>query len=175
MNVQPKPISNMIDVGAQVQQVINVECRGVFFEPVLLEIKFQSYVRGTPSSRPQTACHVLQVHGARYHDVTGLLPEMETAADLDTVFSTVFNEDPLITDSNDKKQRLAGFGFSVLEGVDPNPANCVSAGVINTSSVLIGCLLRLEPNIDSKMYRLTVRTSNDKVTEHLCSVLSEQF
>ncbi|CAI8015495.1 AP-2 complex subunit alpha-2 [Geodia barretti] len=151
MNVQPKPISNMIDVGAQVQQVINVECRGVFFEPVLLEIKFQSYVRGTPSSRPQTACHVLQVHGARYHDVTGLLPEMETAAD------------------------LAGFGFSVLEGVDPNPANCVSAGVINTSSVLIGCLLRLEPNIDSKMYRLTVRTSNDKVTEHLCSVLSEQF
>ena len=42
LNVQPKPISNMIDVGAQVQQVINVECRGVFFEPVLLEIKFQS-------------------------------------------------------------------------------------------------------------------------------------
>ena len=149
LNVQPKPISNMIDVGAQVQQVINVECRGVFFEPVLLEIKFQSvyvphlslslslslftycfsfssfslsffslfcilfisfplyfsglynaycahynpfiiiiiippsqYVRGTPPSRPQTACHVLQVHGARYHDVTGLLPEMETAADV---------------------------------------------------------------------------------------------
>ena len=42
LNVQIKPISSSVDGGAQVQQIINVECRGVFFEPLLLDIKFQS-------------------------------------------------------------------------------------------------------------------------------------
>lgn len=36
--------------------------------------------------------------------------------------------------------------MSVLEGVDPNPENFVSAGVIYTRNAQIGCLLRLEPN-----------------------------
>ena len=36
-----KEISSTVDVGAQVQQIINVECRAVFFDPVLLDIKFQ--------------------------------------------------------------------------------------------------------------------------------------
>ena len=36
-----KDIINTVDVGAQVQQIINVECRNVFFDPILLEIKFQ--------------------------------------------------------------------------------------------------------------------------------------
>ena len=42
LNVQIKPISTCVEGGAQVQQIINVECRGVFFEPLLLDIKFQS-------------------------------------------------------------------------------------------------------------------------------------
>jgi len=37
-------------------------------------------------------------------------------------------------------------GLSILENVDPNPDNFVSAGILNTTSVLVGCLLRLEPN-----------------------------
>ena len=41
LNVQLKPIGSSIDGGAQVQQIINVECRAVFFTAPLLDIKFQ--------------------------------------------------------------------------------------------------------------------------------------
>ena len=34
----------------------------------------------------------------------------------------------------------------LLENIDPNPDNFVSAGIIHTRSAQIGCLLRLEPN-----------------------------
>ena len=47
--------------------------------------------------------------------------------------------------------QLQGVGVSVIEGIDPNPDNYVSAGIVNTKSVLIGCLLRLEPNKDKKV------------------------
>lgn len=42
-------------------------------------------------------------------------------------------------------------GVSVIENVDPNPDNFVSAGIINTKTALIGCLLRLEPNKDKNV------------------------
>ena len=41
--------------------------------------------------------------------------------------------------------------MSVLTGVDPNADNFVSAGIVNTRSTLIGCLLRLEPNKETKV------------------------
>lgn len=41
--------------------------------------------------------------------------------------------------------------MSVLDAIDPNPDNFVSAGILNTKAALIGCLLRLEPNKDKKV------------------------
>jgi AP-2 complex subunit alpha len=70
---------------------------------------------------------------------------------------------------------LIGFGFSLLEGIDPNPENYVCAGIIHTKTAQVGCLLRLEPNSQAQMYRLTVRTSKDTVSEHFATVLAEQF
>lgn len=34
----------------------------------------------------------------------------------------------------------------LLEGIDPNPKNFICAGIIHTSTLQVGCLLRLEPN-----------------------------
>ena len=44
--------------------------------------------------------------------------------------------------------------MSVLGEVDPNSDNFVSAGILNTKTVLIGCLLRLEPNKEKKVPNL---------------------
>jgi AP-2 complex subunit alpha len=41
---------------------------------------------------------------------------------------------------------VQGFGFGVLEGVDPNPKNIVGASLVLAGESRIGCLLRLEPN-----------------------------
>ena len=42
--------------------------------------------------------------------------------------------------------QILGVGMSVLEGVDPNPENFVSACVLHTRNMQVGCLMRLEPN-----------------------------
>jgi AP-2 complex subunit alpha len=49
-------------------------------------------------------------------------------------------------DNTVSKTKLIGYGFSLMESVDPNPDNFVCAGIIHTKTVQIGCLLRLEPN-----------------------------
>ena len=89
--------------------------------------------------------------------------------------------------------QLLGLGVSVVESIDPNPSNFVSAGILNTKVALIGCLLRLEPNAEKKvstavlffhvcmlscntqLYRLTVRTSNERVSKEICDFLIDQF
>ena len=42
--------------------------------------------------------------------------------------------------------QLLGFGLSILDGIDPNPDNFVSSGILHTRNQQIGCLVRLEPN-----------------------------
>lgn len=47
--------------------------------------------------------------------------------------------------------QLLGLGTALLENVDPNPENYVCAGVIQTKSQQVGCLLRLEPNAQAQV------------------------
>lgn len=55
--------------------------------------------------------------------------------------------------------QIVGFGVALLDGVDPNPANFVGAGVIHTKNTQVGCLLRLEPNAQAQVKAHT-RTHN---------------
>ena len=41
MNVQVKPIPSSIDGGAQVQQIVNIECLNLFYDAPLLTVKFK--------------------------------------------------------------------------------------------------------------------------------------
>jgi hypothetical protein len=59
-------------------------------------------------------------------------------------------------DGTQVKTKLIGFGFSLLEGIDPNPENYVCAGIIHTKSIQIGCLLRLEPNSSAQVSLIDV-------------------
>jgi len=65
--------------------------------------------------------------------------------------------------------------MKLLEGIDPNPENYVCAGIIHTRTQQIGCLLRLEPNRQAQMYRLTIRSSKDSIARQICDLLCEQF
>ena len=52
------------------------------------------------------------------------------------------------------KQVVRGFKWGILEGVDPNSKNIVGATVLQTSEGgKFGCLMRLEPNFDTKVSR----------------------
>lgn len=47
---------------------------------------------------------------------------------------------------------LESFKWGILDGVDPKPGNFVAAGVLSMGSQgKVGCLLRLEPNVENKV------------------------
>ena len=41
LEVDLQAVPNSLDAGAQLQQVLNVSCQGIFFKPPRLEIKFR--------------------------------------------------------------------------------------------------------------------------------------
>ncbi|UJR23024.1 hypothetical protein I4U23_026050 [Adineta vaga] len=75
----------------------------------------------------------------------------------------------------DCRQKIDSFGWSNLQGIDVNADNFCGAGILHTSAQQIGCLYRLEPNKQAKMYRLTIRSSKAGVASRLGELLEDQF
>ncbi|KAI9673463.1 MAG: hypothetical protein M1817_002925 [Caeruleum heppii] len=71
---------------------------------------------------------------------------------------------------------VEGFRWGILDGVDPNPKNFVGASVLHTTKGgKFGCLLRLEPNLDTRMYRLTIRATDESVPAVLLKMMEERL
>ncbi|KFM77968.1 AP-2 complex subunit alpha-2, partial [Stegodyphus mimosarum] len=173
INIQCKPVEPTIDAGAQVQQQLNIECIDDFNEKPVLTVQFMY------SSVLQKLNMKLPVTINKFFEPTVMNSEAfftrwknlnNPSQEAQKIFKAKY---PM--DSEATKTKLNGFGIMLLEGIDPNPENFVCAGIIHTSKVQVGCLLRLEPNRQAQMYRLTVRTSKDSVSKELCELLQDQF
>lgn len=163
----------MVEGGAQVQQVLNIECLADFDEAPLTNIKFRygGTLQNITLKLPITINKFFQATEMPSQDFFQRwkqlsLPQQEAQK----IFKANHGMDSEVT-----KAKLLGFGTALLENVDPNPDNFVGAGIIQTKTIQVGCLLRLEPNIQAQMYRLTLRTSKETVSKHLCELLSKQF
>lgn len=65
-------------------------------------------------------------------------------------------------------------GLAVLDGVDPKPENIVGAGVWkSTRDGPVACLLRYEPSREVRLARLTIRTTNARVSQSLLALLAD--
>uniref|UniRef100_A0A8C1BLY1 AP-2 complex subunit alpha n=1 Tax=Cyprinus carpio carpio TaxID=630221 RepID=A0A8C1BLY1_CYPCA len=173
LNVQAKPVEPLIEGGAQVQQVINIECLTDFSDAPLLNIKFRygGALQNLTLKLPVTINKFFQPTEMASHDFFQRwkqlsLPQQEA--------QKIFKANHAM-DTEVLKAKLLGLGMALLENVDPNPENFVCAGVIQTKAQQVGSLLRLEPNAQAQMYRLTVRSSKDTVSKRLCELLAEQF
>jgi len=77
---------------------------------------------------------------------------------------------------NFTKKVVEGFNWSILEGVDPNAKNVVGATVLRTTEGNnFGCLMRLEPNYETHMYRLTIRATDEVVPPILLKIMKERL
>lgn len=64
----------------------------------------------------------------------------------------------------DERRIMLGINWSNISGVDKNSNNFVGASIIHTSQGgNFGCLIRLEPNQDKTMYRVTVRATDERI------------
>ena len=78
-------------------------------------------------------------------------------------------------DMNSIQQKISSAGLEVLKDIDANPLNVCAAGVVKSTTAMFGVLIRLEPNNNSKQYRLTIRTNNVSLSSTLIRLISEQL
>uniref|UniRef100_A0A3Q3LZJ0 AP-2 complex subunit alpha n=1 Tax=Mastacembelus armatus TaxID=205130 RepID=A0A3Q3LZJ0_9TELE len=168
-----KAVDPVIEGGAQVQQILNIECVSDFTDAPVLNIQFRY------GGALQNIAVKLPVMLNKFFQPTEMTSQdffqrwKQLGAPQQEVQKIFKAKHPMDTDVI--KAKILGFGVALLDGVDPNSENFVGAGVIHTKNSQVGCLLRLEPNAQAQMYRLTLRTSRDSVSQRLCDLLSEQF
>uniref|UniRef100_A0A674MZL0 AP-2 complex subunit alpha n=1 Tax=Takifugu rubripes TaxID=31033 RepID=A0A674MZL0_TAKRU len=173
LNVQTKPVEPLVEGGAQIQQVLNIECLTDFCDAPLLNIKFRygGALQNLTLKLPVTINKFFQPTEMTSHDFFQRWKQLsQPQQEAQKIFKANNSMDTEVL-----KAKLLGLGTALLENIDPNPENYVCAGVIQTKSQQIGCLLRLEPNAQAQMYRLTLRCSKDSVSKRLCDLLAEQF
>lgn len=173
LSIQAKPVDPVIEGGAQKQQMINIECVTDFSEAPTLNCSFM--YTGVPQ---RISCRLPL-----------MLNKFIEGTEMDT--GTFFNRWKILSgpaqecqkifkatttmDTEAVKTKLMGAGLSVIDGIDPNPENFVAAGIIHTRQQQIGCLMRLEPNKQAQMYRLTLRCSKDNVAKIICELVEPQL
>ncbi|XP_030265207.1 AP-2 complex subunit alpha-2 isoform X4 [Sparus aurata] len=182
LNVQTKPVEPLVEGGAQIQQVLNIECLTDFSDAPLLNIKFRygGALQNLTLKLPVTINKFFQPTEMTSHDFFQRWKQLsQPQQEAQKIFKANNSMDTEVL-----KAKLLGLGTALLDNVDPNPENYVCAGVIQTKSQQVGCLLRLEPNAQAqvqhtdspeRMYRLTLRCSKDSVSRRLCELLAEQF
>ncbi|XP_064848108.1 AP-2 complex subunit alpha-2 isoform X2 [Oncorhynchus masou masou] len=173
LHVHAKPADPTVDGGAQLQQILNIECISDFVDAPVLNIQFRygGTLQNVAVKLPITLNKFFQPTEMTSQDFFQRWKQLGAPQqEVQKIFKAKHSMDTEVT-----KAKIMGFGAALLDGVDPNPSNFVGAGVIHTKTTQVGCLLRLEPNTQAQMYRLTLRTSRDTVSQRLCDLLSEQF
>ncbi|XP_037111726.1 AP-2 complex subunit alpha-2 isoform X1 [Syngnathus acus] len=173
LNIQTKQVEPLVEGGAQIQQVLNIECLTDFSDAPLLNIKFRygGALQNLTLKLPVTINKFFQPTEMSSNDFFQRWKQLsQPQQEAQKIFKANHSMDTEVL-----KAKLLGLGAALLDNVDPNPENYVSAGVIQTKGQQVGCLLRLEPNAQAQMYRLTLRCSKDSVSRRLCELLAQQF
>ncbi|KAK3715890.1 hypothetical protein LTR37_006873 [Vermiconidia calcicola] len=157
--------------GAQTQQMIMFEAKGPFAEPPTIRVSYMAGSLQALTLKLPVALHKY-MEGAvlnsddffkRWKQIGG--PPREA--------QKIFQG--FDVSSSNTRRLLNGFKWGVLDGVDPNAKNFVGATVLHTTGGKFGCLLRLEPNTENKMYRLTIRATDEAVPPVLMKFMQERL
>ena len=153
LELQVKTVDSTVEAGAQFQQMVNIECKTDFTAQPDLNVNFTCNGKGhkVPLKVPISINKFMEpteMNGdsffQRWKNLS--IPGQEAQK----IYKAVYPMDP-----TQVKTKLIGYGFSILEGIDPNPDNYVCAGIVHTKTVQIGCLLRLEPNKSANVSLIT--------------------
>lgn len=169
----PKIPTNVLGGMTQVQHVVQVECKDFFTKPPVLKL---SYLAGSLQEitlrLPVLVTRFIEPvqlgsgdYFERWRQIGGAPREAQK------IFGFKLSSSGEV-DVQRMRKIVGGSRMQVLDGIDPNALNVVGAGVLHMATAgKVGCLLRLEPNKDAKLARLTVRATNDLVSAEVLRVL----
>uniref|UniRef100_A0A8D0NP34 AP-2 complex subunit alpha n=1 Tax=Sus scrofa TaxID=9823 RepID=A0A8D0NP34_PIG len=147
--LRTQPVGPTVDGGAQVQQAVNIECLSDFAEAPVLSVQFRygGTFQNVSVKLPITLNKFFQPTEMASQDFFQRWKQLSSPQqEVQSIFRAKHPMDTEVT-----KAKIIGFGSALLEDVDPNPANFVGAGIIHTKTSQIGCLLRLEPNLQAQV------------------------
>ncbi|KAJ3123585.1 hypothetical protein HK100_011548 [Physocladia obscura] len=174
-----QPLPSIIPPGTQLHQIYKVECLGVcdplsllnvacaigdgisLNVPVNLSLRLPILLTKfvTPIQLP--ANDFFQ----RWKQIGG--PPRESQAVFRPASGTVVA-------TSDLAKIITSLGLGIIKYVDDSPLSVVGAGIFNASELgKVGCMVRLEKNEQYEMYRLTVRTTNEIVSDVLRAQIEE--
>jgi AP-2 complex subunit alpha len=176
--------ANVIQGRSQSQQLLHVECRKPFAVPPTLTISFLAGAHQTIAIQLPIFltkfCEPVSLGAAEFFERWKLIGGAPREAQ--DIFSIELAKDGNL-DSLGYRDRLRGTGVGLLDAVDPNPQNIVAAGILHMSQDgKVGCLMRLEPNRESKVInpactpillkiqqqcRLTIRSTSEDVASEI--------
>ncbi|CBX99894.1 similar to Adaptor protein complex AP-2 [Plenodomus lingam JN3] len=159
----------------QTQQTIMFECKNVFKDPPTIRI---SYLAGALQGLTLQLPVLLHkyMEGAdlsseaffkRWKQIGGAPREAQS------IFGLVNKNRTM--NSEFVQKVVKGFKWGIVNGVDPNAKNVVGATVLHSSEGKFGCLMRLEPNFDTRMFRLTIRATDESVPPVLIKAMEERL
>ncbi len=141
-----------VEAGQQTQQTVIFEARNVFRDPITIRI---SYLAGSL----QALTLQLPVVMHKFMDTARLGSDDffkrwrqigGGAREAQRIFGLANSSRHM--DASWIRTTVAGFNWGILDGVDPNAKNVVGASVVHTGEGgKYGCLLRLEPNFETKV------------------------
>lgn len=166
---------NTIAPRTQTQQLLHIECKKVFSVPPILTISFLAGSHQTISVRlPIVVTKFIENVSLtqidffeRWRLIGGPPREAQVVFSVDLTSSGQL-------DLAKNNRVVAGHHLNVLDDIDPNQNNIVAAGVLHTSvDGKVGCLLRLEPNQEAKLCRLTIRSTDEEVAAEVLKLIQK--
>ncbi|KAG6857566.1 hypothetical protein H0H87_000165 [Tephrocybe sp. NHM501043] len=159
----------------QTQQLLHVECKQMFLTPPILTLSYLAGSHQAISIRLPIVITKFFEHvklgSADFFERWKLIggPPREDQA----IFPIDLNQAGQL-DLIKHRQVVSGYRLNLLDDVDPNPNNLVAAGVLHMSTEgKVGCLLRLEPNKEAKLCRLTVRSTSETVAAEVRKLVQQ--
>ncbi|OCL08738.1 Adaptor protein-like protein complex AP-2 [Glonium stellatum] len=166
----------VIQPEGQTQQMIMFEAKNIFTDPPTIRI---SYLAGALQALTLQLPVVLHKYMdaaelsaedffKRWKQIGGAPREAQSVFGLSNKGRTM--------NMDYTRKVVQGFKWGILDGVDPNAKNIVGATVLHTTDGgKFGCLLRLEPNFDTMMYRITIRATDESVPPVLIKLMEERL
>ncbi|RDB28424.1 AP-2 complex subunit alpha [Hypsizygus marmoreus] len=159
----------------QTQQLLHVECKKMFSTPPILSVSYLAGSHQTIALRLPIVITKFFEHvklgQADFFERWKLIggPPREDQA----IFPIDLNSAGQL-DLAKHKQVVSGHRLNLLDDIDPNPNNLVAAGVLHMSvEGKVGCLLRLEPNREAKLCRLTLRSTSETVATEVRKLVQQ--
>ncbi|KAF9056161.1 Adaptor protein complex AP-2 alpha subunit [Panaeolus papilionaceus] len=165
---------NTISSRSQIQQLLHVECKKTFSSPPILTISYLAGSHQAISLRLPIVlsrfCSGVKLGQTDFFERWKIIGGEREAQAIFPIALTSAGQ----IDLTKHRQVVTGHNLEVLEGIDPNPSNLVAAGILHMSTDgRVGCLLRLEPNREAKLCRLTVRSSSGEVATEIQKLIQK--